>query len=151
MLLLAGLPGGGIGLLQLTQRGGCTKALCQVEPVAAQPVMEMSCCSLTQAFEQSETVDKTADKATNSDYCPMSGGPCRCGVSPADDTPSRPKAPLSSSSSDVLLGLHTDSQRTLNPFADALAESTPTAAFTDGLTSLRTHNETQALLGIWHT
>ena len=74
-LRLSGFPGCGIGLLHSAQQGGCAEALCQVEPIAAQPAMEMSCYALSEAFGQSEAPDETGSETAGSNYCLMSGGP----------------------------------------------------------------------------
>lgn len=133
ILLLAGIPQVGIGMLGAPADSGCNHAVCQ--PV----VVESNCCS-----EPEPAVDMD-------EYCPMSGGPCRCGVSPSDDRSPAPKAPLQRSETQITLGLSTQPVRVSIWTTSDDKHSAPFVGFVGSLHSLRTHTETQAILGIWRT
>ena len=137
ILLFAGLPRVGtgmIGVIGSSAEHECAEMVCQ-QPVIA----PTSCCD-----EQAPVIDMD-------EYCPMSGGPCQCGVAPDDDRTPNPKAPLQRSDSQITLGLAKTSvelPRWNTPAEAGRAVATDQVV---GLASLRTHNETQALLGIWQT
>lgn len=133
MLLLVGLPRVGVGIIGMQAQTGCTETVCQ--PV----VVQVSCCGL-------ETPAQDMDE-----YCPMSGGACRCGVSPADEPERGPKAPLQRSENQITLGLSFASVHVQSWKNDRDACSVLRSGLIANLVSLRTHNETQALLGVWRT
>ena len=133
ILLLAGIPRVGIGMIGTAGDAGCNDAVCQ--PV----VVESSCCS-----DPVPAIDMD-------EYCPMSGGPCRCGVSPGNDRNELPEAPLQRSESQITLGLSADPVRICVWTANNDEHSAPMAGLVGNLHALRTHCETQAILGIWRT
>ncbi|MBL4698849.1 MAG: hypothetical protein JKX70_08440 [Phycisphaerales bacterium] len=134
ILLLAGLPRVDIGMFDSSAGHDCTEMVCQ------QPVITPSgCCE-----EPAPVVDMD-------EYCPMSGGECRCGVTPDDDRTPTPKAPFQRSDTHFTLGLFDSSAEVPRLDTSADIEHGVATDLFDGLASLRTHNETQALLGIWQT
>ena len=135
ILLLAGLPRVDIGMIGSSAGHDCNEMVCQ------QPVIASSgCCD-----EPAPVVDM------DDDYCPMSGGECRCGVTPEDDRSPTPKSPFQRSESRITLGLTGSSTEAPSWSSSAGIEHGVVTDLVDGLASLRTHNETQALLGIWQT
>lgn len=134
ILLLAGLPRVDIGMLGSSVGRDCTEMVCQ------QPVIAPSGCC-----------DEPVPVVNMDEYCPMSGGPCRCGVAPDDDRTPTPKAPFQRSDTQITLGLSDLSAEVPSWNTSADIEHGIATDLVDGLASLRTHNETQALLGIWQT
>ena len=133
ILLLAGIPRVGIGMIGAGGDAGCNDAVCQ--PV----IVESSCCG-----DPAPAIDMD-------EYCPMSGGPCRCGVSPGNDGNQLPEAPLQRSESQITLGISADPVRICVWTAINDEHSTPMVGLVGNLHALRTHSETQAILGIWRT
>lgn len=103
-------------------------------------VTQMSCCD-----ELTQVVEPAVEMA---EFCPMSGGKCRCGVTPQDRTPER-KDPLQRSDSQITLGLSKVSVELPTWTPNVSLNGAVATDLVVGLASLRTHNETQALLGIW--
>lgn len=134
ILLLAGLLRVDIGVIGVLDGHDCTEMVCH------QPVIASSGCC-----------DEPAQAVDMDEYCPMSGGECRCGVTPDDDHTPRPKAPHQRSDSLFMLGLFESSAEIPSWDISASIEHGVMADLVDGQASLRTHNETQALLGIWQT
>ncbi|MBL4808730.1 MAG: hypothetical protein JKY43_01565 [Phycisphaerales bacterium] len=140
ILLLAGLPQVGIGMTGMTGMFGASAGHDCADMVCQQPVI-----APTECCDESEPV------VDMDEYCSMSGGACRCGVAPADDRVPNPKAPLQRSDTQITLGLSkalVELPRWNTPADAGQAVATDLVV---GLASLRTHNETQALLGIWQT
>lgn len=133
VLMLAGIPRVGIGMIGAPTGTGCDDMVCQ--PV----VVESSCCS---------------DAATAVDmyeYCPMSDGPCRCGITPTDDRNPAPKAPIQRSETQFTFGLNAQPVQICIWTVVSDDHSTPMIGLVGNLHELRTHSETQAILGIWRT
>lgn len=78
----------------------------------------------------------------------MSEGPCRCGISPAPAPTPSPDAPLPRAERDLANGLP-NGRPTITPVIepDDATPSVPSLVF--GLREDKTHNEAQALLGVW--
>lgn len=133
IFLLAGIPRVGIGMIGAPADTGCNDVVCQ--PV----VVESSCCS-----GPTPVVDMD-------EYCPMSDGPCRCGVSPDDDRNQPPEAPLQRSESQITVGLTAASHQVCIWTVRRDQQSAAMAGLVGNLHALRTHAETQAILGIWRT
>ena len=133
MFLLAGILRAGILMIGAPDNTGCDDVVCQ--PV----VVESSCCG-----EPAAVVDMD-------EYCPMSGGPCRCGVTPGDDRSPAPDAPLQRSETQITLGFSTAPVQICVWTVSSDEHSTPMAGLVGNLHALRTHTETQAILGIWRT
>ena len=134
ILLLAGLPRVDIGMFGSSAGHDCTEMVCQ------QPVIAPSGCC-----------DEPAPVVDMDEYCPMSGGECRCGVTPDEDRTPTPKAPFQRSDTQITLGLFEASAEIPSWTTSAEIKHGGATDLFDGLASLRTHNETQALLGIWQT
>lgn len=129
------------GISQPTGAGDDCAILCAThkpthEPAQAQPAP--SCCPLGVAMAQ----------APADDYCPMSNGPCVCGITPDDaPAPSEPM-PMPSRDRDTL-------QMTRAPPAPLviIATDLPTPlnaiARTGSIRAPFSHNQAQALLGVW--
>lgn len=136
ILIAAGLPRLGVGLV--VGKDHCGDTMCHM------PVVETSCCGEPIPIDES-------DPGCGSDtFCSMSDGPCRCGISPTPDPEPLPDAPLPRTDRDSVTGLPTDSPKinTLNEPDD----STPSmASLVESFLAGKTHNEIQALLGIWRT
>lgn len=133
ILLLAGIPRVGIGMIGGPADAGCNDVVCQ--PV----VVESGCCSVI-----SPVVDMD-------EYCPMSDGPCRCGVRRGDDHNQSPEEPLQRSETQITLGLTAETRQICIWTVRRDEHSAPMAGLVGNLHALRTHTETQAILGIWRT
>ena len=133
ILLLAGIPRVGIGIIGAPADTGCNDIVCQ-------PVMVGSSCC-----------DEPSTGLDMDEYCPMSGGPCRCGITPGDDRNPTPKAPIQRSETQITLGLSEAPVQICIWTVSSDEHSKPMAGLVGNLHSLRTHSETQAILGIWRT
>lgn len=78
----------------------------------------------------------------------MSRGPCQCGVSPVPDPHPVPDAPLPNSGRDSLVAAPT-LPTGLVPIIEPEAEPARGSMASVSLLARLTHNEIQALLGIW--
>lgn len=98
----------------------------------ADPVQAAGCCPLNVA----------------DDYCPMSGGPCVCGLAPSPDQPRHDPVPMPQRERDTVqmvrapppVGRPVGFVLT-SPHLGALTQHDYLAGFT--------HNQTQAILGVW--
>tara|TARA_A100001391_G_scaffold204724_1_gene201475 strand:+ start:1608 stop:2036 length:429 start_codon:yes stop_codon:yes gene_type:complete len=134
IVLLAGLPRVGLGLIEAPADTGCSDMVCQ--PV----IIEKGCCS------------EPAPAQDMSVYCPMSDGPCRCGVDRNDDPQRAPEAPLQRSDSQITLGLsRAVAQVCIWSISDDGQTDRPMIGLVEHVHARRTHSETQAILGIWRT
>lgn len=127
ILVAAGLPRLGVGLA-----GGqdhCGEFACH------QPVVQVNCCD-------SELVEEA--------YCPMSKGPCECVAAPAPNTDPKPEAPLPRSDRDTVTGMPNGPPQVM-PVAEPDTDAPKVASQVLALTAGKSHNEIQALLGIWRT
>lgn len=107
-------------------------------------IVEASCCP-------TQNVEVFPDSACGSGgYCSMSGGTCRCGVSPNPDPERRPDAPMNSSDRDLVISLLNGRARITDEIdpGDAMPKTAP---LVHGLHEGRTHNEVQAFLSVWQT
>ncbi|MCC5821666.1 MAG: hypothetical protein JJU44_00085 [Planctomycetes bacterium] len=103
---------------------------------ACAPQLEMqSCCS---------------EPPSAGDYCPMSGGPCECGVSPLPDPQPVPHAPFPKTDRDSLTAVRAP-PITIETLLETEAIPLRSALAAPSLLSGLTHNEIQALLCIWQT
>ena len=94
-----------------------------------------------------------ATRATQQNHhaaCPTNGGPCDCAISPERDRRPAPDAPLPRSAPDRLPVSTSQSTEVRSTIAPEPLPARAPAWSPDRLGS-RTHNETQALLGIWRT
>lgn len=135
ILLLAGIPRVGIGMIGSPRDTDCNDMVCQ--PIVVQK--ETSCCG-----EPDPVIDMD-------EFCPMSNGPCRCGVSPTDDHDRKPIDPLQRNESKITLGIFKAPVQiciwtTIND-----GHSGTMSGLVENLHALRTHAQTQAILGIWTT
>lgn len=106
-----------------------------------QVTVSTSCCPL-------QSTDTQSTQTQSDDYCPMSGGPCTCGISSSDDrTPDEPMpAPQRERQTlqmmrgpPLTIGLiTTDTPKRLIP-----------VAMTGSIRSGFSHNQVQAFLGVW--
>jgi len=133
ILMLAGIPRVGIGMIGAPAVADCSDMVCQ--PV----VVESTCCS-----ELMPVVDMD-------EFCPMSGGPCRCGITPGDDSNPSPKAPLQRSETQITLGLFAEPRQACIWTAARDEHPAPMMGLVGNLHALRTHTQIQAILGIWRT
>jgi hypothetical protein len=106
------------------------------EPVQAKPVS--SCCPLSDAMAQ----------APAHDYCPVSNGPCTCGITP-DDAPA-PAEPMPIPSRDRdSLPMTRATPASIQLITAELPTRLLSIARTGSIRAGFSHNQTQALLGIW--
>ncbi|RNC80994.1 MAG: hypothetical protein ED559_04105 [Phycisphaera sp.] len=127
ILVATGLPRLGVGLA-----GGqdhCGEFACH------QPVVQVDCCG-------SEMVEEA--------YCPMSNGSCECIAAPASDPEPKPEAPLLRSDRDTITGMPNGPPQVM-PVAEPDTATPKVASLVLALTAGKSHNEIQALLGIWQT
>lgn len=80
----------------------------------------------------------------------MSGGPCQCGVSPLPDQQPTPHTPLPRTDRESVTAVPRQPIQFV-PEADAERGSPTCPAGHQSLLAGLTHNEIQALLGIWRT
>jgi len=129
VLLASGLPG--LGVVRAgdqSHHSSCDDAGCH--PVA----VRTTCCG--------ETIEDA--------YCSMSGGKCRCAAAPAPTDQPQPPAPMPRPDRDSLTAIpHTPT--TIALVADDESLTSDGLAQSLGLLAGLTHNEIQALLGIWRT
>ncbi|MCC5785816.1 MAG: hypothetical protein JJU33_03840 [Phycisphaerales bacterium] len=88
--------------------------------------------------------------APSESYCSTSDGPCRCGVTPVPDPLPIPDAPLPKTDRDAptaIRGPPVVVEAMVEPEDEPSRCSAVPASLLAGLT----HNEIQALLGIWRT
>jgi hypothetical protein len=116
--------------------GACAVLCASHAPPAIEP--ETSCCALGDAITQPR----------GDDYCPMSDGPCVCGVRPVDDHLPGEPMPLPQRDRDTLQMVRAP------PAPIELVEViTPqrlyAVATAETVRSGFTHNQTQAFLGVW--
>lgn len=133
ILLLAGLPRIGVGTISVSADTGCNDVVCQ--PV----VVESSCC------------DDPEIAMDMDEFCPMSGGPCRCGITSDGDRNQLPPAPFQRGETQITLGLSAESLQVGIWTVSSDEHSAPLIGLVWNLHALRTHTETQAILGIWIT
>jgi hypothetical protein len=127
MLLTAGLPRLGVGLAG--GQDACGESACH------QPVVQMSCCG---------------SDSGDDGFCPMSNGPCGCIAAPAPDPEPKPEAPLPRSDRDTITGMPNGPPKIILVIEPD--DSTPSmVSLVIGLRAGTTHNEVQALLGVWQT
>lgn len=128
MLILGGLPR--VGSLFANNDEPAGAACCGEMEQAA------SCCGSAMAEDG---------------FCPMSNGPCRCGVAPAPDRDDWPKAPLprSDRSSATFLAIASPAIAIVIEPDGAPGDSRPW--FDAPCRGGQTHNEWQAILGVWRT
>lgn len=127
ILLTAGLPRLGVGFAG--GQDACGESACH------QPVVQMSCCG--------------SDPGDDG-FCPMSNGPCECTAAPAPDPEPKPEAPLPRSDRDSVTGVPNGPPQVV-PVVDPDSDSPTIASLVLALTAGKSHNEIQALLGIWRT
>lgn len=131
ILMLLGAGGAGLGHDVIGGRshgGSCGESGCH----------EVSHCS-----DSCEDSDEDAS-------CAMSGGECRCSASPSPDRRPGPDAPMLPPGRDSI----TAYARVTTPDVEHIEAGTHIglrSAGSFGLLRGRTHNEIQALLGIWRT
>lgn len=137
VLLTASLPGLGTGFA--AGQDHCDETVCDTPAVEV-----MSCC-------EKPVPAAGSDFGCGSDaFCPMSEGPCRCGISPTPDPERLPDAPLPRNDRDSVTGLPNGPPKII-PVIER-ADTTPSmTSLVVGLRGGNTHNEVQALLGVWQT
>lgn len=99
------------------------------------PTEPESCCTLGDA---------------SSDYCPISGGTCRCNATPAPEPDPDPTPPLPRPERDsfsAVTNAPATLVRYLNQVAPQAARAMPARGRWEGLS----HNRVQSILGIWRT
>jgi len=124
-----GLPGG---------HASCEDAGCHV------PVVEVSCCGDEGSASASENA------GADEEYCPMSDGPCRCGVERGPAPERLPDAPQPRIDRDLVFGL-APGTRVLHRVPVLGREAGPAGLRLGGCRAGLTHNEVRALLGVWRT
>ncbi len=136
VLIASGLPRLGTGLV--AGQDHCGESSCHM------PVVEMSCCG-----EPIPAAD--SDFGCGSDaFCPMSDGPCRCSISPTPAPERLPDAPLPRTDRDSVTGLPNGPSQ-ITPVIEPDDTARSMASLVIGLREGKTHNEVQALLGVWQT
>ena len=83
-------------------------------------------------------------------FCSMSDGPCRCGISPTPDPERLPDAPLPKTDRDSVTGFPNGPPR-VTPVIEPDDATPAMASLVVSLRAGNTHNEVQALLGVWQT
>ena len=104
-----------------------------------QPVLkqESSCCVLGESI-----------KAPQSDHCPMSNGPCRCSARPVNDQEHQEPLPLPSRDRDTLQMVRAPPIG-MQIIDFVLPKRLNAVAVIDQVSSKFTHNQLQAILGVW--
>ncbi|MDF1870162.1 MAG: hypothetical protein P1U30_07195, partial [Phycisphaerales bacterium] len=111
-----------------------------------QVIAPSSCCPSDNTETQSSKTQST--QTQSDDFCPMSNGPCTCGLNPANEhapdepmpAPQRERQTLQMMRGPPLAFqlITTDTPKRLIP-----------VALTYSIRSGFSHNQTQALLGVW--
>lgn len=109
--------------------------LCGSHERVAQPPVS-SCCPLGDTQTQDD------------DYCPMSGGPCTCGLSPSDDTTPQEPMPAPQRDRDSLQ-MDRAPPISLRTIPLDIARIPLRSLRVGALHALVSHNQLQAILGIW--
>lgn len=129
LLALPGIAGLGVGGDGKQSNGhSCGHSGCQ------EVVVNVSCCG----------------EVTEEQICPTSGGPCECSVSPIPDRKPRPDAPLPRSDRESLTAV-TAAPPDVVSMTEPEPESSRDSVLSFSLLSGLSHNEIQALLGVWRT
>lgn len=136
VLVASGLPRLGTGFA--AGQDHCGETACHV------PVAEVSCCG-----ESISAAD--SDFGCGSDaFCPASEGPCQCGISPTPAPERLPDAPLPRTDRDLVTGLPNGPPK-ITPVIEPDDTTPSMASLVIGVRAGKTHNEVQALLGVWQT
>lgn len=123
------------GMLRFPLAAGGVHGDCGHKACATDAVKTSGCC-------ESETLAP--------DFCPMSGGPCQCGVAPLPDRQPAPDAPLPKTDRDSVTAVPAPPIRVEFEIVSQRNSSGWSLSPLSLLARL-THNEIQALLGIWRT
>lgn len=126
-LIASGLPR--IGGEVASDRSGCAELAC------AQPAVESSgCCG----------------SMSDADICPMSNGPCSCFAAPIPEPQPKPQTPQPRPDRESITGLPNGPPQIAVAVErdDAWPLMSPLVI---ALTADKSHNELQAILGIWRT
>lgn len=115
--------------------------------VSAAPDVGMESCEMPACCRVVESVDCCGEQVLEV-ICGESGGECNCVASPADTDPV-PVRPLPSDGSRIMLVV--ESTQWWPALDDECRASLPSGWSDIHLSSLSSHNRTQALLGIWQT
>ncbi len=135
-LVASGLPRLGTGFAAGQDR--CGEMSCEMSAV------EVNCCD-----EPMPAAD--SDVGCGSDaFCPVSEGPCQCGISPTPARERLPDAPLPRTDRDSVTGLPNGPPK-ITPVIEPDDTTPSMASLVVGLRAGKTHNEVQALLGVWQT
>ncbi len=136
ILVASGLPRLGTGFA--AGQDHCGETACHV------PAVEVSCCGETVPLADS-------DFGCGSDaFCPMSEGPCQCGISPTHAPERLPDAPLPRTDRDSVTGLPNGPPK-ITPVIESDDTTPSMASLVICVRAGKTHNEVQALLGVWQT
>ena len=143
-ILFASLRGAGFVDASMGSNGSmpCTQSACMDAHVQITTPIRMGCC---------EDQEEAAQLQDSSDqFCPMSNGPCRCGINPTDQP--APRQPWQGPSNERSPWLNTQ------PFGSSLVSVYPQCRpeISGGLLestawASTTHTQRQAFLGIWQT
>lgn len=129
LLALPGIAGLGVGAYgEQTNGHSCGHSGC------GEVVVTVSCCG----------------EVTEEQFCPSSGGPCECAASPIPDRGPRPDAPLPLSDRQSLTAV-TAAPVSVVSMTEPELEPSRGSVLSFSLLSGLSHNEIQALLGIWRT
>lgn len=136
VLVASGLPR--LGMSFAAGQSHCGETACHGLAI------EVHCCG-----EPIPAVE--SDSCCGSDaFCTMSGGPCQCGVSPTQAPERLPDAPLPRTDRDSVTGLPNGPPK-ITPVIEPEIATPSVASLVIGLRVGKTHNEVQALLGVWQT
>jgi len=110
-----------------------------------QVIAPASCCPSENTETQST---QTQSDDQNDDYCPMSNGPCTCGLSPANEHAPDEPMPAPQRERQTLQMMRGP------PLAFELITTNPPkrlipVALTGSIRAGFSHNQSQALLGVW--
>lgn len=139
------------GIALPSSTGDSCATLCGSHDTPQQVIVPPSCCpsQSTEAQDiETQSIKALDEDSQSNDYCPMSSGPCTCGLNPANDhTPDEPM-PAPQRERQTLqmvrgppLTIHlitTDTPKRLIP-----------VALTGSIRSGYSHNQAQAFLGVW--
>jgi hypothetical protein len=123
------------GILRFPLAAGGSHGDCGHQACATEIATTPGCC-------ESETLAP--------DFCPMSGGPCECGFAPLPDQQPAPYTPLPKTERDSVTAVPTPPIR-VEVEVVAQRRSFVWSSIPLSLLAGLTHNEIQALLGIWRT
>jgi len=116
---------------------------------AASDAMPAEVCTTTSCCTTVERVSCCGERVVER-VCGKTGGACHCASAPSDTPKPRPEAPQPRSERETLVAVPSSPVQSI-ACLDADGACRPLFATSESRLASKTHNEIQALLGIWRT